>query len=194
MAAHPSPLLLLAVRCNILLIPLSSFIVMMCSCLSVLLNAIPLMHPDHTLIPISSYSRFWSTVFHVHDYPVTERMDYFSASSVVLFNLYAILIRLLDDFILSNGKGSGSSRETSITQLHSPSASPSSPWSGLLNPHSRIFLFLAIGVGFAAFFWQHVSYMAFKYFDYGYNMKVNIAMGMCMSVCLSAPFLSVLFF
>lgn len=35
----------------------------------------------------------WSVVFHARDTPWTERMDYFSAFSMVLFSLFGLLVR-----------------------------------------------------------------------------------------------------
>ena len=36
---------------------------------------------------------FWSCVFHTRDTPFTEKMDYFSAFSAVLFSFYAMIVR-----------------------------------------------------------------------------------------------------
>ncbi|KAJ9588908.1 hypothetical protein L9F63_017786, partial [Diploptera punctata] len=40
---------------------------------------------------------FWSTIFHTRDTLFTEKMDYFSAFSTVLFSFYAMVIRLLNE-------------------------------------------------------------------------------------------------
>ncbi|KAG0710745.1 Post-GPI attachment to proteins factor 3 [Chionoecetes opilio] len=37
----------------------------------------------------------WSVVFHARDTPWTERLDYFCAFSMVLFNLFGLMVRLL---------------------------------------------------------------------------------------------------
>lgn len=38
---------------------------------------------------------FWSTVFHARDTPVTEKLDYFCAFSLVLYSLYSLFMRVL---------------------------------------------------------------------------------------------------
>lgn len=84
-------------------------------------------------------------------------MDYFSAYSLVLFSLYAIVIRVVDELL----------------QLH-PHASHS-----FLNTSaiSSNVLHVAIAVPFIAFFAYHVHFLTTVYFDYGYNMRVNVLTG-----------------
>ncbi|XP_076816119.1 GPI-specific phospholipase A2-like PGAP3 isoform X2 [Clavelina lepadiformis] len=36
----------------------------------------------------------WSTVFHGHDFPWTEKLDYFSATSIVIFSIYVFIHRV----------------------------------------------------------------------------------------------------
>ena len=43
-------------------------------------------------------------MFHTHDLPLTEKLDYFSAFALVLFNLLAIILRIVNDFILRRDK------------------------------------------------------------------------------------------
>lgn len=74
-------------------------------------------------------------------------MDYFSAYSLVLFSLYAIVVRIVDD-------------------LTSRTTQTSGGW-----------MHAAIGVPFAAFFYYHVHFLHTIYFDYGYNMRVNLVTG-----------------
>ena len=118
-------------------------------------------------------------------------MDYFSASSVVLFNLYAVLVRLIDELLLVARRQVGGCRSASpaapeamdaLSATGDRSSSPAATTSSLLPPpqqqRGKSFLFLAIAGAFAAFYWRHVSRMM-DYFDYGYNMKVNIAIGSC---------------
>lgn len=38
---------------------------------------------------------FWSTVFHARDTPLTEKLDYFCAFSLVLYSLYSLCMRVL---------------------------------------------------------------------------------------------------
>lgn len=44
---------------------------------------------------ISLHAWFWSTIFHTRDTAITEKMDYFCASSVVLYSLYLCCVRTL---------------------------------------------------------------------------------------------------
>ena len=44
---------------------------------------------------ISMNTWFWSTVFHTRDFDFTEKMDYFSAFSLVLFQFNCFFIRIL---------------------------------------------------------------------------------------------------
>lgn len=65
-------------------------------------------HSDSVSQCILSF-RFWSTIFHVHDYPLTEKMDYFSAGSVVFFNLYSAVVYFYRDVVLFKLKARTSS-------------------------------------------------------------------------------------
>jgi hypothetical protein len=91
----------------------------------------------------------WSTVFHIHDFPITEKLDYFSAFSVVLFSFYSVFIRVLEDH-LSNLFNSG-----------------------------RLLVHITIpcGIPFLAYYVYHVHFLAYQHFDYGYNMNANLIAG-----------------
>lgn len=91
----------------------------------------------HAVICINAW--VWSVVFHARDTPWTERLDYFCAFSMVLFSLFALIIRL----------------------------------SG---PRLVFLKELAAVVG-VAFFSYHIWYLTKGRFDYGYNMMVNVFVG-----------------
>ncbi|XP_048416798.1 post-GPI attachment to proteins factor 3 isoform X1 [Stegostoma tigrinum] len=61
--------------------------------------AVPLESPMyHTCISfamITLNAWVWSTVFHTRDTPLTEKMDYFCASSVVLYSIYLCCVRTM---------------------------------------------------------------------------------------------------
>ncbi|CAG2160189.1 unnamed protein product [Oppiella nova] len=45
---------------------------------------------------------FWSTIFHTRQSSVTEKFDYFSAYSVVIYSLFALTVRFLDYLNISS--------------------------------------------------------------------------------------------
>ena len=98
-------------------------------------------------------------IFHYHDSPMTEKLDYFSASSLVLYNLYYILIRVVElnyaRFLRMRGNQSLSSFKE-----------------GMLNNFRSV-----VGAIFTSFYLYHIHYLNYVKFDYGYNMKVNIIAG-----------------
>ena len=55
---------------------------------------------------LSMNAWFWSTVFHIRDTLLTERLDYFSAFSTVLFSFYTIVVRMIDEHLDLPGKRS----------------------------------------------------------------------------------------
>lgn len=79
-------------------------------------------------------------------------MDYFSASILVIYNLYYALIRFLE--------------------LNMANTSNGDNYVNLRNQHRTI-----IGVIFTSFISYHIYYLNYVKFDYGYNMRVNIAAG-----------------
>ncbi|XP_068716395.1 post-GPI attachment to proteins factor 3-like isoform X1 [Montipora foliosa] len=86
----------------------------------------------------------WSMVFHTRDLNWTEKMDYFAATSLVVYQLFTCLMRII----------------------------------GLQNKSSCF----CVGFFLLCLFSGHVFYLAFVKFDYGYNMKFNITMGI-MNMC-----------
>lgn len=92
----------------------------------------------HAMICINAW--VWSVVFHAKDTPWTERLDYFSAFSMVLFSLLGLIIRLL-------------------------------------GPRRALFRD-AVAISGVLFFFYHVWYLSKGRFDYGYNMKVNVIVGL----------------
>ncbi|XP_077979125.1 GPI-specific phospholipase A2-like PGAP3 [Glandiceps talaboti] len=47
----------------------------------------------HAFAAVGVNTWFWSTVFHTRDILLTERMDYFSAASLLLMNIYVVVVR-----------------------------------------------------------------------------------------------------
>ncbi|XP_078376168.1 GPI-specific phospholipase A2-like PGAP3 isoform X2 [Oculina patagonica] len=90
-------------------------------------------------VVISLNAWFWSVVFHTRDLDWTEKMDYFCATSLVMYSLFACLMRFI----------------------------------GLENKWSCF----AVGLFLCCLFCSHVFYLAFIKFDYGYNMKFNVTIG-----------------
>ncbi|XP_022788747.1 post-GPI attachment to proteins factor 3-like isoform X3 [Stylophora pistillata] len=88
---------------------------------------------------VSLNAWFWSTVFHTRDFNWTEKMDYFCATSLVMFSFFTCLMRFI----------------------------------GLENKCS---CFL-IGLLLCSIYSTHVFYLGFINFDYGYNMKFNVTIG-----------------
>lgn len=110
-------------------------------------------------------------------------MDYFSASALVLFNLYAIVMRLIQDLILRLHKDPSQSISGGETRVPPSPSLTSLPCNHFIpaffsSPRDqRKILYAAIGAAFLSFYCYHVNYMTYTKFDYGYNMKVNIAAG-----------------
>ncbi|KAA0195723.1 Post-GPI attachment to proteins factor [Fasciolopsis buskii] len=87
----------------------------------------------------SVMSWLWSTIFHGHDTPITEALDYFGALAFILSSIVTLQARVL--------------------------------YNRRIFRHScTIFL--------VAFFVNHVRYMMFVKFDYGYNMFVAVSFGL----------------
>ncbi|KAG8192357.1 hypothetical protein JTE90_029091 [Oedothorax gibbosus] len=83
---------------------------------------------------------FWSTVFHTRDTPLTEKLDYFCAFSLVLYSFYSLCVRLC-----------------------------SSP---------KSWVPVTVAVPFLSYFIYHIYYLSYIRFDYGYNMKANVIIGL----------------
>ncbi|EPY52414.1 GPI-phospholipase A2 activity regulator [Schizosaccharomyces cryophilus OY26] len=86
----------------------------------------------------------WSSVFHIRDTPITEKLDYFSAGAFVLFGLYNSLVLMFKLDLKQGGKP--------ITFL--------------------------LATLFSLAFLSHISYLSFYTFDYDYNMKANLSIGL----------------
>ena len=88
------------------------------------------------------------------DLPLTEKLDYFSAASAIMYALYAVVIRT---FHLHTSTGS------------STISSPATPHRAL-KPWAITCLITYIG---------HVTYLSIlPRFDYSYNMAFNLALGL----------------
>lgn len=90
-------------------------------------------------LAVSLHAWFWSAVFHSRDLNWTEKMDYFCATSLVMYSLFASLIRIIR-----------------------------------LQNKSSCF---CVGLLLLSVFCGHISYLGFFKFDYGYNMKFNVTIG-----------------
>jgi len=101
------------------------------------------------LVSINAW--IFSTIFHSRDVPLTEKLDYFSAFSIVVYMFLTFFFRIL-----------GSWRSVKRIQ-----------WSNLV----------AIMASVALFF-RHVYILnSSERFDYGYNMMINIGVGLLNSIC-----------
>lgn len=94
----------------------------------------------NTQAMLSINAWFWSAIFHTRDIPLTEKLDYFCAFSMVLYSFYSLIVRVC-----------------------------SSHKSGLP---------LFVAVPFLSYFAYHIYYLTYIRFDYGYNMKANIIIGL----------------
>ncbi|XP_054707277.1 post-GPI attachment to proteins factor 3-like [Uloborus diversus] len=83
---------------------------------------------------------FWSAVFHTRDTPLTEKLDYFCAFSLVIYSFYSLFVRSCSNV--------------------------------------RTWMPLTIAVPFISYFGYHIYYLTFVRFDYGYNLKANIIIGL----------------
>ncbi|XP_002125801.4 GPI-specific phospholipase A2-like PGAP3 [Ciona intestinalis] len=108
--------------------------------------------PLHTVTTIHAIiaenAWVWSSVFHARDFPWTEKLDYFCATSLVLYSFYLSIHRL-------------------SYELHG---------------HNVHLLRWIAGNLIGAFYLGHISYLTFQSFDYGYNMKANVAVGVMNSI------------
>ncbi|KAL7640973.1 UNVERIFIED_CONTAM: hypothetical protein RMT77_008110 [Armadillidium vulgare] len=93
----------------------------------------------HLYFLISLNAWFWSVCFHARDTSFTEKLDYFSAFSMVLSTFLMLLLRA----------------------------------SGKLQTTRKIL----IAVGALLFYLYHIWYLS-RNFDYDYNMKVNVIVGL----------------
>lgn len=93
---------------------------------------------------VAANAWIWSAVYHSRDFVWTEILDYFCATSLVVFSLYVALHRL------------------------SYEATPK---------HQSRIRWVAAHV-LLGFYITHICYLTFDKFDYGYNMKANIGIGL----------------
>jgi hypothetical protein len=92
-----------------------------------------------------------STIFHSRDIALTEKLDYFSAFSIVVYGLLAFILRIL-----------GSWRTLKRTR-----------WANFVSIVACLTLFI-----------RHILILNnSQRFDYGYNMAVNITIGLINSIC-----------
>ena len=92
-----------------------------------------------------------STVFHSRDVTITEKLDYFSAFSIVVYSLLAFFLRILGSWRSPKGI----------------------KWSN----------FVAI-IACGLLFVRHIVLLnSADRFDYGYNMAVNVGVGLVNSFC-----------
>lgn len=54
----------------------------------------PLYYTIYLQFLVATNAWLWSSVFHARDFPLTEKLDYFSATSLVIFSLYYALSRI----------------------------------------------------------------------------------------------------
>ncbi|XP_046371176.2 post-GPI attachment to proteins factor 3-like [Haliotis rufescens] len=99
----------------------------------------PLYYVWHGEAMVAINAWTWSTVFHTRDTDFTEKMDYFFAFSIVLYNVFIFSCRILG------------------TKVR---------WRQCL-----------VGVILLVIYAQHIYYLHFIKFDYGYNMKMNLFFG-----------------
>ncbi|XP_053373559.1 post-GPI attachment to proteins factor 3-like [Mercenaria mercenaria] len=104
-------------------------------------SSTPMYYVWHGAAITAMFAWTCSTIFHCKDTDFTEKMDYFCAFSIVLYNTFTLACRVLG-----------------TVKWYRPAL---------------------IGLGCVAFFIQHVCYLTFNKFDYGYNMQVNIGVAVC---------------
>lgn len=97
----------------------------------------------------------WSTVFHTRDVWLTELMDYFCAFGLILFQFNAFFIRWCYNY---------QRRQSTMAILK----------------HNLMYVINASSV---VYYLYHIHYLSSVRFDYGYNMKVNILVGVLNSIC-----------
>ncbi|KAG9007385.1 hypothetical protein FRB94_014412 [Tulasnella sp. JGI-2019a] len=101
----------------------------------------------------------WSAIFHTRDKPLTEKLDYFSASLAIIYSLYLAVVRIFRLY-----------RPPKL-YLQQPAASSS------LIP-ARHILRTLWGILCALLYTAHVLYLSLlPQFDYSYNMAANVIIG-----------------
>jgi hypothetical protein len=96
---------------------------------------------------VSANAWLWAAIFHIRDCPLTEALDYHSASAIQIVSFYCALSRVCALEHRDRGPVQG------VTST-------------------------VLSVGLLCVYCAHVAYLARdEAFDYGYNMKFNIAFG-----------------
>lgn len=104
----------------------------------------------------------WSSVFHVRDFVLTERLDYFSAGLTVLYGFYACTVRAFGLYRTRSSLQGVRNVDAVATR----------------NRLVRQLLSVACIVAYLS----HVYYLQFVKFDYGYNMLANVVIGLIQNV------------
>lgn len=124
--------------------------------LHLLRKDLPLTYPPRGIFIFGAYvgmaAWFFSTVFHTRDSVQTERLDYFAAGGLVLFNLFYAPIVIFRPF---NSTPTSSSERRFSSWVYG--------WGALC------------AIAYAA----HVSFLQFVRWDYTYNMAANVVVGLC---------------
>ncbi|KAI5278418.1 hypothetical protein KEM54_004622, partial [Ascosphaera aggregata] len=129
----------------------------------------------------------FSTIFHMRDLPLTEKLDYFGAGASVMYGMYLAVMRIyrLEVTIAEkDASGGGSSNSygnygnysddnnyynySNKKQRYKPTIRRL--WTGLC-----IVLYMA-----------HISYLSFWKFDYTYNMAANVVIGVIHNILWTA--------
>jgi hypothetical protein len=95
-------------------------------------------------------------IFHIRDFPITEKLDYFAAGASVMYGMYYTPIRI---FRLDNPSNPHSAQSASLLRL----------WTGLC-----ITLYIL-----------HVTYLSLWSWDYTYNMAANVIVGVLQNLLWS---------
>ncbi|TLD37151.1 Mn2+ homeostasis protein-like protein Per1 [Venturia nashicola] len=128
--------------------------------LSKIRESIPQSYPLRKYYVIFAYlgltSWVFSMIFHTRDYPLTEKLDYFSAGGSVMYGMYYTPVRI---FRMDNPSDPENRRAASLLRL----------WTGLC-----ITLYIL-----------HVTYLSLWSWDYTYNMAANVIVGVTQNLLWS---------
>ncbi|EJD54041.1 Per1-like protein [Auricularia subglabra TFB-10046 SS5] len=126
-------------------------------------------HPMRPFLLLFAYvginAWVWSAIFHTRDKPFTEKMDYFSAGASIMYGFFMACVRVFGLY---------------------PPASRTRLTSGYVQHRTaserlRPLTLLTIVCG--TFYALHVLYLSTApRFDYGYNMRASVAVGMLHNV------------
>ncbi|KAJ3039097.1 hypothetical protein HK097_002933 [Rhizophlyctis rosea] len=136
---------------------------------------VPNWYPLRTLMLLNALfginAWLWSAVFHTRDFPLTEKLDYFSAMASILFATNFCLIRVFNLAKTSsshsyNRRYSSSpqhNQRTLLTRLK-PYIPPT--------PQTTLLLLASL-----TFYTLHISYLTLYPFNYTYNIYASIIIG-----------------